>query len=104
MKIKKGDNVQIISGKDSGKKGKVTQVFKDDNKIVVENINKMIRHIKPRREGEKGQRIEFFAPINASNAMIICGKCNKPTRIGYKLNEGKDKKQRICRKCKEAIS
>jgi len=104
MRIKKGDNVLVIAGKDKGKKGKVSQVLADDNKIVVENVNKMIRHIKPKREGEKGQRIEFFAPLNASNAMVICSKCNKPTRLGYKLTQGDEKKQRICKKCKEALS
>lgn len=104
MKLKKGDNVQIIAGKDKGKKGKISQIFSDSGKIVVENVNKMTRHIKPKREGEKGQRIEFNAPINVSNAMVICPKCNKVTRIGYKINEGKDKKQRICKKCNEALS
>lgn len=104
MKFKKGDNVKIIAGKDKGKKGKISQVLASDNKIVVENVNKMIRHIKPRRQGEKGQRIEFFAPIDISNAMIICSKCNKNTRIGIKKTEEKGKKQRICKKCNEALS
>ena len=104
MKFKKGDNVQVISGKDKGKKGKISQVFSVNNKVVIENVNKMIRHIKPKREGEKGQRIEFFAPVNASNVMVICPKCNKPTRVGFKHTQGDEKKQRICNKCKEAIN
>lgn len=103
MKIKKGDNVLISAGKDRGKKGKVSQVFPSEKKIVVENINKMIRHVKPKREGEKGQRIEFFAPIDVSNVMLICPKCGKTTKVGFKIAKGKEK-QRICKKCNEAIS
>jgi len=97
MKIKKGDTVLIISGKDKNKKGKVLQVFPSQNRILVEGVNKKIRHVKPKRTGEKGQRVEIYLPIDASNALVICPKCGKPTRIGFKkLNE---KKLRRCKKC-----
>lgn len=102
MKIKKGDQVLIISGKDKGKKGKVTHVLAHENKIVVENVNKVKRHRKPRRSGEKGQIIEIFSPFFASRAMLICPKCNKPTRIGWRILD-KGKKQRICKRCQEAV-
>jgi len=102
MKVKKGDNVLVISGKDRGKKGKITQTLLSSNKVVVEGINKAYRHVKPRKEGEKGQKIEFFAPVAISNLMLMCPKCNKPARIGYKLSENKTK-QRICRKCQESV-
>lgn len=103
MKVKKGDNVLVIAGKDRGKKGKITQVLLSNDKIVVEGINKTYRHVKPRKEGEKGQKIEFFAAISVSNVVLVCPKCNKPARVGYKLGKDKKAKQRICRKCQEAI-
>ena len=102
MKIKKGDNVLVMVGKDRGKKGKITQILPSENKVVVEGVNKMVRHVKPRREGEKGQRIEFFAPMSVSNVMLLCLKCNKPTRAGFKVVEGKEK-QRICSCQRETI-
>ena len=105
MKFNKCDNVLVVSGKDRGKKGKVTQTLVPD-KIVVDGVNKMIKHVKPRREGEKGQRIQFPAPRAVGNVMLICPKCNKSTRVAYKLLEtdvkGR-KKVRICKKCNEAI-
>ncbi len=112
MKIKKGDKVKILTGKDKGKTGKVLQVFPAQNRASVEGLNLLIKHLRPRREGEKGQRIEFPAPIDASNLMVICPKCNKPTRIGHKnvenqnSEEGKPtkiKKYRKCIKCGKII-
>ncbi len=103
MKIKKGDKVKIIAGKDKGKEGKVLQVMPDKEKVVVEGLNLLIKHVKPRRAGEKGQRIQFPAPFHISNVMLVCPKCNKPTRVGYKILENK-KKVRVCKKCKEIIS
>lgn len=102
MKVKKGDNVLVISGKDRGKKGKIIQALLSDDKVVVEGINKMYRHVKPKREGEKGQKIEFNAPVTVSNIMLVCPKCNKPARVGYKLGKNKIR-QRVCRKCQESV-
>ena len=117
-KIKKGDLVQIVTGKDRVKKtkggekttktnqGKVVQVFPESGKVVVEGLNMRIKHLKPRKQGESGQKIEFPAPIDISNIMLVCPRCKKPTRVGYKLldtaEKGK-KKIRICRHCQEAI-
>ena len=102
MKIKTNDKVKIITGKDAGKEGKVIQVFSDSNKIVVEGANLMKKHMRPRQKGEKGQIIELSAPLNASNVMVICEKCGKPTRLGYKLDG--DIKKRFCKKCNEFIA
>lgn len=96
MKIKTGDKVKVLVGKDKGKTGKVIQVFVNDQKgqiyVVVENVNILKKNMRPRKEGEKGRIIELPAPINISNVMLIDPKSNKPTRIGYKL-EGKEKKR-----------
>lgn len=102
MKIKKGDAVKIMKGKDAGKTGKVVQILPDDTKVVVEGLNVIMKHMKSQRRGEKGQRLEFSAPIAAANVQVVCPKCNKVTRVAYKLlNDGK--KQRVCAKCKEAL-
>jgi len=102
MKIKKGDLVKIMTGKDRGKEGKVIQIFLEMKKLIVEGCNKRIKHLKPKKQREKGQKIEFDAPINISNVQLICTKCKKITRIGYKKLENKEK-VRICSKCKELI-
>ena len=107
MKLKSGDKVKIIAGKDKGKKGKILQVFPLRNKVSVEGINLTIKHMRPRRQNEKGQKIEFPAPMSISNLMLICPRCNKPTRIKYKIldkiEKRKNKRQRMCAKCGELI-
>jgi large subunit ribosomal protein L24 len=101
MKLKVNDQVKILQGKDRGKTGKVIQVFKKEDKIVVEGLNIMKKHVRARKQGEKGQIIELSAPIDFSNAMLICPKCSKPVRVGFKI-EG-DNKKRWCRKCQTLI-
>jgi large subunit ribosomal protein L24 len=98
MNIKRNDTVKIISGKDRGKTGKVTHVFPQKGKIVVEGVNVLKRHSKPKRRGQKGQIIQMPMPIKASNAMVVCVSCNKPTRLGRKTVG--TKKFRVCKKCK----
>ncbi len=100
MKIHKGDNVKILSGKDRGKTGKVLDVLTSAGKIIVENVNMRKKNVRPKRQGEKGQIVEFNAPLHASNVQLICPKCNKPNRSGRTKLEG-GKKWRVCRKCKE---
>lgn len=80
MKLKKGDKVQIMRGKDRGKTGKVLLFSPKKNQVVVEGLNLHFRHLRPRKSGEKGQRVEYPAPIHASNVMILDVKTNKPTR------------------------
>jgi len=101
MKIKKGDQVLIISGKDKGRKNKIIKVFLKESKAIVEGINLRKKHVKPKKSGEKGQIVEVPAPLNVSNLKLICSKCGKPTRVGYKM-EGK-RKYRICKKCGKEI-
>ena len=101
MKLKKGDQAKIILGKDRGKKGKIIQVFPEKGLVVIEGLNLRTKHTRPRKEREKGERVQFSAPLKASNVMLLCSKCNEPTRIGYKIIE--KKRNRICRKCKEVI-
>ena len=101
MKIKKGDTVLIISGKDKDKKAKVLEAFPRQNKITVEGVNIVKKHRRPRKEKEKGQIIEVAKPIDASNVKLVCPKCSQPSRIGYRLTE--KGKYRICKKCGQEI-
>jgi large subunit ribosomal protein L24 len=101
MKLKTNDNVTVISGKDKGKTGKVIQVFKAEDKIVVEGVNKIKKHIRSRKQGEKGQVIELSGPMATSKVMLVCPRCGKPTRVGAKIDG--DKKFRVCAKCHEVI-
>jgi len=102
MYIKKNDNVYILTGKDKGKRGKVEKVIPKENKVVVSGINAAIKHQKPTRTAKQVGRININLPIAVSNVALICEKCGKHVRIGYKkLADGK--KERICKKCGEAI-
>ena len=97
MKIRKGDTVLIISGKDRGKTGKVLKALPKERRLLIEGVNLRKKHIRPKKEGEKGQIIRMPSPIDVSNVKIICSKCGKPTRVGYRIED--DKKYRICKKC-----
>ena len=101
MKIKKDDTVLITKGKYRGKTGKVLRVMPDENRMIVEGVNIVKKHTRPRKTGEKGKVLEIPAPINVSNAKLICSKCKKPTRIQYNFISRKDKKAkvRICKRC-----
>ncbi len=102
MKLKKGDKVLIISGKDKNKTGKITRVFPVFSKIIVEDVNVRKKRTRPKKEGQKGQVVQVAMPIDISNAKLICSRCEKTARVGYKLLEN-DKKIRICKKCKGEI-
>jgi len=101
MKIRKGDQVLIISGKDRGKKGKVLQIFPKESRVLVEGANLRKKHKKPKKQGEKGQIIEMPSPTFSSNVKLICSKCRKVTKVGYKVDNRK--KYRICKKCGQEI-
>jgi large subunit ribosomal protein L24 len=101
MKIKKGDNVLITAGKDRGRTGKVFKSLPKERSLLIEGINLRKKHARPKKSGEKGQIIEIPASLNISNVKIICPKCGKAARVGYKI-EG-EKKQRICKKCLQEI-
>jgi len=102
MKIKKNDTVKIIAGKDKGKTGKVIQVFPKELKVVVEGLNINYRNVRPRRQNEKGQRLEYSSPIDVSNVMVIDPKTSLPTRVNYKILANGDK-IRVSNKTKEVI-
>jgi len=106
MNIKKEDKVKILAGKDQGKTGKVLQTIPSQGKLSVEGLNLLIKHLRPQRKGEKGQRIEFPRFIDASNVAIVCPKCGKTTRVAHKMikgEDGKTKKFRVCKKCEQTI-
>ncbi|TSC74788.1 MAG: large subunit ribosomal protein L24 [Parcubacteria group bacterium Gr01-1014_30] len=97
MKIKKGDNVLIISGKDRGKTAKVLRAFPKEAKVLVENVNLRKKHKRPGRAGEKGQVLQLPVPFSVANVKLVCLKCGKPSRVGYKITDGK--KVRVCKQC-----
>ena len=97
MSIKKDDLVVVLSGKDKGKQGEVLEVMPKSSKVIVEKVNVVSRHTKPRRQGEEGGIIQKEAPIYACKVQTVCPKCGKATRIAHKI-EG-DKKVRVCKKC-----
>lgn len=97
MKIKKGDTVLIIKGKDRGKSGVVIKALPKKNKVIVEGLNLVKKHLKPKRAGEKGQIVSIPAPLDVAKVKLICPKCKKPTRVGYEFQN--DKKFRKCKKC-----
>lgn len=109
MKLKKGDAVIIIAGKNRGKQGKIERVFPKENKIVVIGVNIAKHHLKPSRKNPHGGIIEKSAPISSSNALIVCPHCSQPTRIGFKMiavigeKTAGGKKMRICKKCQESV-
>ena len=101
MNIKKGDIVKIIKGKDSGKTGKVLKISDEKNKVTIEGLNLFKKHVKPKKQEEKGEIVSVPRPINASNIMLMCANCGQPTRIGYVVDG--QSKTRICKKCKAMI-
>lgn len=100
QKIRKGDNVQILAGKDRGKSGPVESVKIKDHKVLVTGLNVYKRHVKG-REGVEGGIIDLIKPLDLSNVALICPKCKKTTRVGFEVKDGK--KVRVCKKCKEAL-
>ncbi len=102
MKIRKNDDVLVTAGKDRGKKGKVRFAYPKDGRILVEGVNFIKKHARATGQAKQAGIIEREAPINASDVMLICGKCNKPTRVGYRLL-GDGTKARFCHECNEVI-
>ena len=107
FKLKKEDTVQIIAGKDKGKRGRILKILRDKDRVVVEGLNMVKKTKKRRSQQDRGGIAEIEAAIHSSNVMILCKKCG-PTRIGYKLGSpdsktGKPVKTRVCRKCGEAL-
>jgi large subunit ribosomal protein L24 len=102
VQIRKNDSVMVIAGRERGKTGKVLRVLPEKDALVIERVNLVKRHSKPRGPQQPGGIVEKEASIHASNIMMMCDKCNAPVRIGHKrLSDGK--KVRICRRCGEAL-
>ena len=97
MNVKKGDTVVVLSGKDKGKQGKVLGTVPSEDKVVVEGVNMATCHVKPRRQGESGGIVSREAAMYASKVQVVCPKCDKGTRVAYKVSG--DKKVRVCKHC-----
>lgn len=105
QRIKKGDTVEVIAGKDLGDRGQVLQIINKDNRVVVEKVNVLKRHEKARQVGTRqipAQIVEFNAPINLSNVMLVCPSCDKRVRVGFRIKED-GSKVRHCKKCNADI-
>ena len=97
MRIKKGDNVQVLSGNDKGKTGEVLEINPKTDKIIVKGVNVRKKHVKARKQGEESGIIAIECAIPSSKVNVVCAKCGKATRIGY--SEEKGEKIRVCKKC-----
>lgn len=97
MKVKKGDTVVVLSGKDKGIRGKVLGTVPAQDKVVVEGVNLATCHVKPRKQGETGGVIRREAALRVCKVQVVCPKCGKPTRVAYKIENGK--KVRVCKHC-----
>ncbi len=100
-RIKTGDTVKILLGKDRGKTGKVMAVLPEQQRVLVEGVNMIKKHVRPRRSGEKGQRVSVAAPLHISNVQVVCPACKKSSRVGIKREAGE--RQRVCKKCQAVI-
>jgi large subunit ribosomal protein L24 len=101
MKLKKGDQIKVTLGKDSGKTGKVEKVNSRSGKVTVEGINQYKRHIKARMQGQNSEIVTITKPLPVSSVAFICPKCKKPSRLGYKML--KQGKVRVCKKCNAEV-
>ena len=98
LHVKKGDTVVVLSGKDKGKKGKVLEVSPKEQKVIIEGINMMTKHVKPRRQGEAGGIVDAEGAMYACKVNAVCPKCGKATRLAHKIDENGNK-VRVCKHC-----
>ena len=101
FKIRKDDQVEIIAGKDKGKRGNVVRVIRDKDRVIVAGCNIVKKAMKKRSQQDRGGIAEVEAPLHISNVGVVCKKCGRPVKIGYKIDG--DKKVRVCRKCGETL-
>lgn len=102
IKIRTGDTVQVIRGKDRGKKGKIVRVIPVAARVVVEGVNMVKKHIRPQR-GQKGQVVSVAMPVPVATVMFICPQCGRPARVGIRRSPDGDGAQRICKKCQATV-
>lgn len=100
--IRTGDTVKILIGKDRAKTGKVLSIDRQGGRATVEGLNMVVRHERPKKAGQKGQKVHVPMPVRTSNLMLICPNCKKPARAGHETDE-KGTKYRVCKKCKRRI-
>ncbi len=101
MKLKKGDKVKILAGRDSGREGVIERVYDKTNKVIIPEINKFKKHVKKSEQMPQGGIVDVPRPIDVAKLSLICPKCGKVARVGYEVKKGK--KNRICKKCKSII-
>ena len=101
MKIIKGDTVKVILGKDRGKTGSVIRTFPARDKIIIDGLNLVKKHVRPKKQGEKGQMVSVPRPLAVSKVMLVCASCKEPTRVGSRMDGAR--KVRYCKKCKAKI-
>ncbi len=101
MKLKKGDQIKVLSGKEKGKKGKIIRVYPEDNKVLVEGLNLHKKHARSRQQDKKGEVILVPGSIRISNVQLVCPHCAKSVRVGYEISD--NGKFRVCKKCHQAI-
>lgn len=104
MKIKKNDIVKVLAGKDRGKTGKVLRSYPSEERVVVEGVNLIVKHVRPRKGGERGQRMYLPGRMPIAKLQLVCPQCGKPTRVGIRRNEGtRTTRERFCKKCNTTI-
>jgi len=101
MKLRQGDTVKVMAGKDKGRTGKIEKVLPKKNKVVVGGINVYKRHLKPRGENKPGGIVDIVKPLSAASVALVCPKCGQVTRVGFQTTQ--DEKVRICKKCKKPV-
>ena len=101
FKIKKNDNVEVLAGKDKGKRGSVVRIIPKSDRVIVSGVNIVKKAMKRRSQQDQGGIVEVEAPLHISNVGVVCKKCGRPVKIGYKIDG--DKKVRVCRKCGETL-
>jgi large subunit ribosomal protein L24 len=102
VRLRKGDQVKVLLGKDRGRKGKIEKVLPHQGKVLVPGLNIVKKHVKPQSKDKPGGVVEIAKPLSVSKVALICPRCGQSTRVGIKLGKGKEK-HRICRKCKQII-
>lgn len=105
QRIKKGDTVEVVAGKDLGERGEVVSVFPKENRVIISGVNTLKKHEKAKQVGNQqipAQIVEFNAPIHLSNVMLVCDSCNAKTRVGFRFRED-GRKVRVCKKCNSDI-
>ena len=101
QKLKKGDEVKVVMGKDKGKTGKIEKVFPEIGKVLVSGVNQYKRHMKARSQNQPSEIATITKPLPVASVLLVCPKCHLPTRVGYTFED--DKKRRVCKKCQQVL-